>query len=507
VKSYTVANVETSDVRYEYDALDRRIRRKADTNNNDTVFEVSERRLYDTNPVLSAPSLLPRLGGEGGRKPDEGAFSRVFHELVQTVNEVTGNRTHRFLNGPQPDMVLTDEVFNSSGTPTDILWLLQDHQNSVTDVATMSSTSGQATHRNHLEYNAFGAITSQTNSVYAPLQTYTGQILDTTTGLLFYDARWYDPKLGRFVSEDPIGFAAGDANLRRYVGNSTPNAVDPSGLDENGQQPVGLFEDDPDHTFTHGPKYPSPLAPQATNGTSTDNYATYLKQFPNHISYEVLMQMGATDIILEYVQQGNVFVSRIRLETFTAAQIEEVKKRFENELDGLAVNALTQSLFQKPCRQVVTEELRKRSIDHGKDTIARQLIEHRYRGSGKTYILSKEEVLHLLQFESKSAPRFHVGYNGNGSPNPTEFSERWRKAVEESKAGDPVSYDDETPWLIDNGALAGVTIEFKGTITNGVWTGTVQIRDRFDMNPNWNWVPNSGRTSGGEWRNRSRPGE
>jgi len=31
--------------------------------------------------------------------------------------------------------------------------------------------------------------------------------------------------MGRFISEDPIGFAAGDANLSRYVGNSTPNAV------------------------------------------------------------------------------------------------------------------------------------------------------------------------------------------------------------------------------------------------------------------------------------------
>jgi uncharacterized protein RhaS with RHS repeats len=44
-------------------------------------------------------------------------------------------------------------------------------------------------------------------------------------------ARWFDPKLGRFISEDPIGFAAGDANLSRYVGNSSANANDPSGLD------------------------------------------------------------------------------------------------------------------------------------------------------------------------------------------------------------------------------------------------------------------------------------
>jgi RHS repeat-associated protein len=240
VISYTAANVKTKEVRYEYDGLNRRFRRRLD-NNGDGDFvdsgDVRERLLYDTNAVtngFAALSPLPRLGGEG---QGEGAFASTFHELVQTISETTAGvpdttkRKHRFLNGPQPDMVLVDEVFNTSGTPTDILWLLQDHQNTVTDVATMSSTSGQGTLRNHLEYNAFGEITSQTNSTYAPLQTYTGQILDPTTGLLFYDARWYDPTLARFVSADPIGFAAGDANLTRYVGNSFANAVDPARLD------------------------------------------------------------------------------------------------------------------------------------------------------------------------------------------------------------------------------------------------------------------------------------
>ncbi len=36
--------------------------------------------------------------------------------------------------------------------------------------------------------------------------------------------------LDRFLSEDPIGFEAGDANLQRYVGNGPTNLVDPSGL-------------------------------------------------------------------------------------------------------------------------------------------------------------------------------------------------------------------------------------------------------------------------------------
>lgn len=44
--------------------------------------------------------------------------------------------------------------------------------------------------------------------------------------------RWYDPKIGRWISQDPIGFAAGDANLYRYVGNEATMYVDPDGLDK-----------------------------------------------------------------------------------------------------------------------------------------------------------------------------------------------------------------------------------------------------------------------------------
>lgn len=40
----------------------------------------------------------------------------------------------------------------------------------------------------------------------------------------------YDPTVGRWMAQDPIGFDAEDADLYRYVGNSPTNATDPSGL-------------------------------------------------------------------------------------------------------------------------------------------------------------------------------------------------------------------------------------------------------------------------------------
>jgi RHS repeat-associated protein len=59
---------------------------------------------------------------------------------------------------------------------------------------------------------------------------FTGRQRDGTTGLQLHGARWYDPEIGRWLSEDPSGFDGGDANLYRYVGNSPTNFVDPTGL-------------------------------------------------------------------------------------------------------------------------------------------------------------------------------------------------------------------------------------------------------------------------------------
>jgi hypothetical protein len=40
----------------------------------------------------------------------------------------------------------------------------------------------------------------------------------------------FDPSLGRWITEDPIGFGGDDENLYRFVGNSPINNSDPTGL-------------------------------------------------------------------------------------------------------------------------------------------------------------------------------------------------------------------------------------------------------------------------------------
>ena len=55
------------------------------------------------------------------------------------------------------------------------------------------------------------------------------QYYDAETGLYYYGYRYYNPKMGRFINRDPIGFSGG-LNLYGFVGNNTPNAVDIRGL-------------------------------------------------------------------------------------------------------------------------------------------------------------------------------------------------------------------------------------------------------------------------------------
>lgn len=65
-----------------------------------------------------------------------------------------------------------------------------------------------------------------------------GREWDTNTGLYDNRARYYDPDLGRFISEDPIGFAGGDPNLYGYVNNNPLNGTDPLGLSEASESGV-----------------------------------------------------------------------------------------------------------------------------------------------------------------------------------------------------------------------------------------------------------------------------
>jgi RHS repeat-associated protein len=77
-------------------------------------------------------------------------------------------------------------------------------------------------------YDPFGG-TSVSGQGSSNMFQYTGRENDGN-GLYYYRARYYSAPLGRFISEDPLGFDGDDVNFYAYDGNDPIDFVDPFGL-------------------------------------------------------------------------------------------------------------------------------------------------------------------------------------------------------------------------------------------------------------------------------------
>ncbi|MED1784003.1 RHS repeat-associated core domain-containing protein [Brevibacillus fortis] len=101
--------------------------------------------------------------------------------------------------------------------------------NSHGDVIAISDENGQDL--NTYEYDTWGNVTSQTEGMSNPYK-YSGEIYDEKTGFYYLRARYYDPTVGRFISEDTYkGQVDNPLSLNRYtyVSNNPLRYIDPSG--------------------------------------------------------------------------------------------------------------------------------------------------------------------------------------------------------------------------------------------------------------------------------------
>lgn len=190
VTSHTSSAV-VSRVDFVYDPLDHRIAKQVDSDGDGPGAKTTEHSIYDG---LELTLVL-----------DDG-----------------GTVLRRYLHGPGIDSILAEE--NGAGI---VLWTLADQVGTVRDLVDASGTVV-----NHRVFDSYGRMISQTNATFEHDFGFQGREMDRETGLIFFRARYYDPSTGQFISEDPVGFAAGDTNLRRFVGNSPQIGTDPLGLEE-----------------------------------------------------------------------------------------------------------------------------------------------------------------------------------------------------------------------------------------------------------------------------------
>ena len=111
---------------------------------------------------------------------------------------------------------------SSSGT---IAWYLPDRLGTIRDLI---NNSGAII--DHVDYSAFGTVLDESSPSNGDrMMGFAGLDRDSASGLNLAVNRVENPGAGRWTSLDPMGFAAGDSNLDRYVGNQPTNFSDPEG--------------------------------------------------------------------------------------------------------------------------------------------------------------------------------------------------------------------------------------------------------------------------------------
>jgi RHS repeat-associated protein len=108
-------------------------------------------------------------------------------------------------------------------------------------IIAMTNASGTITHK--YSYDAFGNTIDQVEPDYNPFK-YVGLwgVMEETNGLHFMRARYYDPKIGRFISEDPVW----DFNLYEYANSNPLTNIDPKGTLPNWLYKKTGWADNPD---------------------------------------------------------------------------------------------------------------------------------------------------------------------------------------------------------------------------------------------------------------------
>jgi RHS repeat-associated protein len=147
----------------------------------------------------------------------------------------TGQVSERYLADPNALAMYWARV----GVTGQADWMVTDLLGSV---RALVSAGGSV--EDQIAYDAYGNVVSETNPSAGGRIKYAGGQYDGGLGLTLFGARWYNSAAGRWLSQDPLGLGP-DMNPYRYVGNSPTNAIDPGGLQPQGQGPIQLTQPQP----------------------------------------------------------------------------------------------------------------------------------------------------------------------------------------------------------------------------------------------------------------------
>ena len=246
-----------SDEKYSYDAVGNRLS-SIDTNGS---WE------YNLNNALSSYDNASCSYDDNGnlvKRVVDGETTRYFYNVnnrLIRIEDGSGNVKARYhydpfgrrlwkeVNGTRTYFLYSEQgligEYDSQGEPirlygykpgstwsTDPLFLKKDgsyyfyHNDHLGTPQKLTSSNGRTVWS--ANYESFGEAEIEKQEISNPLR-FPGQYHDQETGLHYNYHRYYDPQVGRYLREDPIGLEGG-INLFEYCLNSPINLMDPEGL-------------------------------------------------------------------------------------------------------------------------------------------------------------------------------------------------------------------------------------------------------------------------------------
>lgn len=208
-----------SKVEYEYDAFLQKIAR--------TEFLIDPRQQAGREEALTKQRMYYLNDGLNVMK-EYGENLEPIAQYYEANDQIISRRAFQYTGRDN-----IDEPLNKRSRPQvrgmlrgDMTYYLNDQLGSVTHITDRTSETLE-----QYRYDAFGSLMTPITPEYNTIG-YTGQILDPKTGLMDYNARWYNPNVGRFTTEDTYeGEIANplSQNLYTYVTNNPIGYTDPSG--------------------------------------------------------------------------------------------------------------------------------------------------------------------------------------------------------------------------------------------------------------------------------------
>ena len=222
-----------SDISYSYDANGNL---KEET---DRVGNIKKCYAYDTDNRLSSlqirkdgTTILTQenlYNGDGQRicRQENGSAVYYYYQdgALLATNNGNGSRQSFHLLGLEGNVIASGRYEGSHAGEYGVY--NKDGRGSTTSIVDAEGRSA-ATY----EYTDFGETTVHGGGAFENEICYTGDVYDESTGLYYLNARYYDPKDGRFLTQDTYRGEA-DAyetwHLYTYCANNPVNYVDPSG--------------------------------------------------------------------------------------------------------------------------------------------------------------------------------------------------------------------------------------------------------------------------------------